>query len=199
MPAAVPADAVDVIDHGWHTDLALAADGLTGRLAVFRRVFPGLRVLVLGFGRRSFMIAPVVGPADVLIGPLPGNGAIEATGLSADPARAYADGTLARLRLDPAQRRRLDDFVWASFALDAGGAPRLIARGPTPGSLFYAARRGYSGLDTCNTWTAASLEAAGLPVSSRLDVFAGQTMARVAPLSPGGICRMREQDGADRQ
>ena len=40
-PGELPAPlSVQVVDHGWHTDLALPADGLTGGIGVFRRIFP---------------------------------------------------------------------------------------------------------------------------------------------------------------
>ena len=185
------ASTIEVIDHGWHTDLALPADGLTGRLAVFRRIFPGVRVLVVGFGRRTFMMAPVTSVADLLVGPFPGRGAILAIGLDADPVLAYADGTVARLHLDAVARGRLDAFVWRTLALDRAGAPLAIGPGPYPGSVFYATTRGYSGVETCNTWTAQASRAAGLPVSATLDVFASQTMSRLAPISRGGLCRIR--------
>ncbi len=188
---AVPdASAVEVIDHGWHTDLALPASGLVGQLAVFRRIFPGLRVLVVGFGRRTFMMAPVTSITDLLVGPFPGRGVILAIGLDADPVLAYDDGTIARLRLNAAARARLDAFVWRTLALGRDGRLLAIGAGPYSGSIFYATTRGYSGFETCNTWTAEAARAAGLPVSDTLDVFASQTMARLAPVSEGGLCRI---------
>ncbi len=182
---------VEVIDHGWHTDLALPADGLVGRLAVFRSIFPGLRVLVVGFGRRTFMMAPVQTLGDLLMGPFPGRGAVLAIGLDADPARAYGDGTIAHLGLGAAARARLDDFVWRTLASGPDGRPLAIGAGPYRGSIFYATTRGYSWLETCNTWTAQAARVAGMPVSPAFDVFASQTMRQLAPVAAGGLCRIR--------
>lgn len=47
-PAAAPPGSIYLISHGWHTDLALPTTELTGGLAVFRRIFPGARTLVIG-------------------------------------------------------------------------------------------------------------------------------------------------------
>ena len=190
MSGVSDASIVEVIDHGWHTDLALPADGLVGRLAVFRSIFPGLRVLVVGFGRRTFMMAPVQTLGDLLVGPFPGRGAVLAIGLDADPARAYGDGTIAHLGLGTAARARLDDFVWRTLALGPDGRPLAIGAGPYRGSIFYATTRGYSGLETCNTWTAQAARAAGMPVSPAFDVFASQTMRQLAPIAVGGLCRI---------
>ena len=180
-------DAVYLISHGWHTDLALPA---TGPLARFRSIFPGLVYLVIGFGRRTFLVAPVHTFADLLIGPLPGDGALEVLALNAPPDIAYGEGTLALLLPTAEQRARLDDAIWSSLQINSDGTPRAIAPGPITGSVFYASTFGYSGLYTCNSWTADMLNRAGLPVSPSLDVFAVQTMRRAAPLAQGGLCRI---------
>ncbi len=187
---------VSVVDHGWHTDLALPADGLAGPLAPFRRFFPGMRVLLVGFGRRSFMTAPARGLADYLVGPFPGDGVLLVVGLAAAPARAYADGgTIATIPLTPVERDRLDRFVADSFSRDATGRAEPIGRAPFAGGVFFAARPRYSGFETCNTWTTAALAAAGLPVRSAGVVFASQAMGRAARLAPGGMCRIADPTG----
>ncbi len=181
---------VQVVDHGWHTDLALPADGLTGGLAWFRRFFPGMRVLLVGFGKRTFMTSPARGLGDYLVGPLPGDAVLLVAGLSAAPVRAYDDGgTIATIPLAPSQRDRLDQFVWDTFAHGAGGAPEPIGSAFFAGGVFFAARPGYSGLNTCNTWTVEALRAAGLRASPFLVVFAGQAMGQAARLA-GGACRI---------
>ncbi len=194
LPVCVPrpasTDTVYVISHGWHTDLALPASGLDGGLARFRSIFPGVRVLVVGFGRRTFLVAPVTTLADLLIGPLPGNGALQVLGLNASPIAAYDRGTVAVLHPTPDQLARLDAAIWASFRTDSAGAPLAIAPGRIPGSVFYASTLGYSGLYTCNTWTADMLREAGLPIAPDLDIFAGQTIALAAPIASGGLCRI---------
>ncbi len=169
-----------MVDHGWHTDLAIPTGSLRGPMTVFRTVFPGMTVLLVGFGRRTFMTAPVTGLDDLLIGPFPGDGVLLLAGLTAPPDRAYADGTEALLPLSPDEADRLSAFLWRSFALDRQGQPRRIGPGFFPGSVFYAARPGYSGLYTCNTWTEDALHRAGVAPGPAGVVFAGQVMARIA-------------------
>ena len=192
LPACRPPDnTVTLISHGWHTDLAIPAADLTGGLARFRRVFPGLRTLVVGFGRRTFLVAPVKSWADYLIGPFPGNGALQVLALSAPPATAYDFGELAVLHPTRTEIARLDDAIWSSFARSPDGTPKRIAPGLTPGSIFFASTRAYSGLYTCNSWTADMLRRAGLTISPGLDIFAGQTMRNAAPLASGGLCAIK--------
>ncbi len=181
-PAADDHADLFVIDHGWHTDLAISADALQGPLATFRTVFPGLRVLQIGFGRRTFMTAPVTGLSDLLIGPFPGDGTLLVAGLTAPPDRAYADGHMARFHIDPAAARKLSDFVWNTFRLDDAGRPIRIADGFFPGSRFYATRTGYSGLYTCNSWTEDALHQAGIAPAAWLTILSSQVMAHLHPV-----------------
>ncbi len=176
-----------MVDHGWHTDLAIPAGSLRGPMAGFRAVFPGMTVLLVGFGRRTFMTAPVTGLGDLLIGPFPGDGVLLLAGLTAPPDRAYADGTEVLLKLSPSAAERLSAFLWRSFAPDRRGQPRRLGPGFFPGSAFYAARPGYSGLYTCNTWTEDALhQAVGAPDPGGV-MFAGQVMTRIAR-SAGAAC-----------
>ena len=183
----IPADdVVYVVSHGWHTDLGIPAAVLRGPMTRFRQTFPGMTTLMVGFGRRTVMMAPVIQLDDLLIGPFPGSGTLLVAGLTTTPDRAYGDGTMAVLRLRPGGAERLSDFVWRTFRLD-GGTPLRIADGFFPGSVFYASRVGYSGLYTCNSWADDALHAAGLLAGPSGVVFAGQVMARATRLS-GGSC-----------
>ncbi len=188
-PQPVAADTVYVIDHGWHTDLGIPAAALTGPLASFRQTFPGMTMLIAGFGRRTFMTAPVHGLEDFLVGPFPGDGALLVAGLTAPPDLAYGSGTLVRLRLPPGGAARLSDFVWSTFRVEHG-RPVMLAPGFFAGSRFYETRIGYSGLYTCNSWTEAALHAAGLPLPSPSGVvLAGQVTGPASHLA-GGACRI---------
>ncbi len=74
------------------------ADEAAGGLAVFRTIFPGAKTLMFGFGKRTFMIAPVHSMADLIIGPFPGNAAIQVSAVSVTAARAFPDLHVATLR-----------------------------------------------------------------------------------------------------
>lgn len=184
--AMPPDDAVWLVAHGWHTDLAIPAAELRGNMAFFREAYPGLRVLMVGFGKRTFMMAPVTTSGDLLIGPFPGSGTLLVVGLTAPPERAYADGTQTLLTLPPGGVERLSGFIWETLQI-ADGRPVAIGKSSFPGGVFYATRTEYSGFNTCNTWAIDALQAAGVDVSSLGVVFAGQAFARAAAVS-GGAC-----------
>lgn len=65
------AAAVTLIDRGWHVEIALPAEALTGGLAVFRDVFPGARAVAFGYGKRTFFTAKTDSLSEYLLGPFP--------------------------------------------------------------------------------------------------------------------------------
>ena len=175
-----------LVDQGWHTEIGLAADELTGPLGVFRTTFPGARVLMFGFGKRTFITARVTSLSELLLGPVPGPGAIEVVGLRVRPQDAYAS-PVEMVTLPIGGAARLSAFLWAAIGKDRAGGARLIAPGLFPGSLFYAASRRYSLTYTCNTWTADALAAAGVPMAADGVILPGSLMRQTAGLA--GICR----------
>jgi hypothetical protein len=175
---------VALVTHGWHTDIALPATEATGRLAWFRTRFPGADVLVFGYGKRTFMIAPAHTLGEWIIGPVPGPAAIEVSAIRADAATAYGASHVMTLSLPPGGASRLATFLWQSFAKDDAGNPRLIAPGNWPGSLFYAASSGYSLGHTCSTWSAQALQAASLPINPGGVIFASQIDGQARRLLP---------------
>jgi hypothetical protein len=163
-----------VVDQGWHTEIVLRAGDLVGPLAGLRVSFPGAETLVFGFGKRSFMLAEAGAVEELLLGPIPGPGVIQVRGLAASPTEAWPGRAIA-LPLPAGGLARLSAFLWEGIRAEA---PPM----PVHNSLFYEARRGYSLLYTCNTWTAEALRQAGLPVHPEGVVLARAVLAQLRPL-----------------
>ena len=174
------------VARSWHTDVGLATAELRGPLRSLGADFPGASHLVLGFGERAYWTRPDPTPADVLLALLPGPGVVLVTGLRTTPAEAVGAGDVVTLAVSAAGLDRLCDFLWATLEPTPEGAARVLARGPYPGSLFYASGRRYAAHSyTCNTWTAEALQAAGVPVEAAGVLFAGQLMGRLRRLPEG--------------
>ena len=181
-PGVQPTSVAWLVDQGWHTGIGLPAAQLGGPLAVFRDIFPGASVLMFGFGKRTFFTARVETLGELLLGPVPGPGAIQVVGLRTAPERAYTGATVVRLDLSPAGSGRLSDFLWQAIGRTHAGQPRLISRGLFPGSLFYAASHRYGPTYTCNTWSAQALRTAGLRTNPNGVVFASGLLDLAAGL-----------------
>jgi hypothetical protein len=105
------------------------------------------------------------------------------TALSVPPQSAFPPENVITLRVSARGLARLNDFISRSFEWAPGGAPRGIADGPYPGSIFYASTMQYSGMFTCNTWTAEGLQTAGLPIHAGGTLFAGELADRARAIA----------------
>ncbi len=179
-PASAGPRTAYVVRRGFHTDIGLPAVALALPLRPLAAEFPGARTLLVGFGDRSFVQSRGrrwLG--DWLLALLPGEGAMLVTGLSVAPDQAFAARDVVTLALTDMQWAGLQRFVRASFSPPAG-VPARLAEGPYEGSRFYASARTYDLLDTCNTWTAEALRAAGQDVPVDFSLFSGQVMHAAA-------------------
>ncbi len=167
---------VYVIERGWHTDIGLPAEEITGPLARLEAPFPGVRFLTFGFGERQFVVDRQTGFGAMLSALLPSRSALLATALRTIPEAAFGADNVVALRIPPAGMARIQAVIWQELDRSSDGEPLLLANGPYPGSVFYAADDTYDGLFTCNTWTAATLRAGGLPIPMLGVLFSGQVM-----------------------
>jgi len=176
-----PGPRIWLAERSWHTEIGVEVGDLGGGLVLLAREFPGAELLMFGFGKRHFLLAPEPGLAEFLAGPFPGEAALEVTGMLAPPFGALS------LSVTPAGLAGLMAALEASFA----PGPALIEARQRPARRYYVAARGYSLAYTCNTWTAELLGAAGLPVGATGVVFTRGVMAQALPLA----CRPRVARG----
>jgi uncharacterized protein (TIGR02117 family) len=176
-------DLIDVIDGGWHTEIAVPRGAIDGRLATLAAEFPGARYLVFGWGARDFYMAQNPGLADLLRAAVPGPAVMLVIPLAVPPAAYFGAAQVWPITVSRDGTVWLSQFLWESVAKDRSGAPIRAGAGPDPQSIFYAATGTYDASDTCNTWTAQALRAAGLPVTAAGVVFAGQLLDQLPPLS----------------
>ncbi|MDR3533844.1 MAG: DUF2459 domain-containing protein [Rhodopila sp.] len=167
---------VYVIERGWHTDIGLPVDEINGPLATLERTFPGVRFLTFGFGERQFLLDRRTNPGTMLAALLPSRSALLTTALSTTPEAAFGEPHVVVLHVSRAGLERIEAKIWQELEPSVDGEPAILADGPYPGSVFYAARGTYDAFDTCNTWTAATLRAGGLPMPTAGVLFVGQVM-----------------------
>lgn len=172
-----PGDAtIYVIRRDWHTDIGLPVEEITGPLAVLEKSFPGVRFLTFGFGERQFLVNRKTDFAAMVLALLPSRSALLMTALGASPEAAFGRQNVVLLHVSRPDFDRIQAAIHAEIEQTPGGEPVLLDNGPYPGSVYYAARGTYSGLYTCNSWTAATLRAGGLPMAAIGTLFAGQVM-----------------------
>ncbi|HEY0184337.1 MAG TPA: DUF2459 domain-containing protein [Rhodopila sp.] len=179
-PAAEDPDdpVIYVVQRGWHTDIGLSAEAISGPLATLKAAFPGVGAFTFGFGERQFLVTRKPSIWTMLNALLPSRSALLVTALRATPQDAFGDGDVVELHVSRAGLQRIEATLWDEFETSADGAPLRLADGPYPGSVFYAARQTYDLLFTCNSWTAETLRAGGLamPATGAGVVLSDQVM-----------------------
>jgi hypothetical protein len=170
---------VYVVGQSWHAQIGIPVEELGEDLSFYRDIFQGARVIMFGYGKKTFFTAPPETASEYILGPLPGPAVIQAVGLNVPPMEAYSPENTITLLLPPGGSRSLSAYIWNDLAKDASGKPRIVSHSTDPAGLFYAAQSRYNLLHTCNTWIADALHAAGLPISGDGVVFLGQVMTRV--------------------
>ena len=170
---------VFVIAGGWHTELGLPLDALSGPLATLKPEFPGARYLVFGWGARDYYMAQNPGIGDLLRAVASGPAAMLVIPLEISPEAFFGASNVFALPASRDGTQSLATFLWDYLVLGREGTPRRVGTGPYPQSVFFASTGTYNIGHTCNTWTAEALAVAGLPVNAAGVVFAGQVIDQV--------------------
>ena len=175
-----------VTSNGWHSGIIVAKADLPPDRLPETADFPEARFLEFGWGDAVFYPAKQVTLGKTLRAALvPTPAVVHVVGLRAEPARSFPKAEVVSLPIDDENFGRLIDFVNASF--QRAGATRATATGPGlyATSRFYPAKGSFHLFNTCNTWTARALSAAGFNVSasgtSRAEALMQQVRALVRP------------------
>lgn len=179
-----------VTSNGWHSGIVVAKADLPPGLIPETADFPEARFFAFGWGDAVFYPAQQVTLGMTLRAALvPTPAVVHVAGLKAAPARASPEAEVVSLPIDDENLGRLVAFIDAS--LERAGAARAAATGPglTATSRFYPAKGRFHLFNTCNTWTARALAAAGFDISasgaSRAEALMRQVRTLVGPQRRG--------------
>ena len=163
--SAARADAVIVVTStGWHTGIAVARADLPATAIPETADFPDAAYVEFGWGDAAYYPAAEPSLALTLKAAFPGPAVVHLAGLPDHPARTFPTIEWRAVTLTDDGLRGLIAYLDASF--DRQGARRLPASAPGLYSFsrFYPATGRFHAFNTCNTWTAGGLAAAGLAV-----------------------------------
>ena len=176
----------------WHSGIIVERAAIPAGAwppGVVERDFAGCRSLELGWGDRTYYIAPhptvLMAIRAALI---PGPSVLHIAGFAGPPQGAYPWVELVRVPCSPEEFAVLCRALGASFARDATGNAQPLGRGLYGfKSQFYAARGRYWIGNTCNTWTLREVRAGGLPtrIGPAGTLSAGAVTAEVRRLLNG--------------
>ncbi len=184
---------IHVTSNGWHTGIVVARAALPPGAVPEAADFPDAPYLEFGWGDSEYYPAPRPTLGMALRAALqPSPAVIHLVGLPAHPRDVFPTAEVVELRLSPAGFQGLVDYLDDTFARHGAERARASAPGLYRFSLFYPAKGEFHLFNTCNTWTARGLEAAGWPVQVSGTLRAEDVMAQVRRIAA------RENSGLSR-
>ena len=156
-----------IVSHGWHTSLVINREDLVELVEPLSADFDSVEFLEIGWGDRQYYQA-----ADVTMGMAlravlwPTETVLHVVGISTSPPDYFGDGAVFVLSIPEGGYRDLLVFVASSFARLSNRA--LIRLGPAlyGSGWFYEAEGRFHAGNTCNTWIAKAIAAAGYPFAN---------------------------------
>jgi uncharacterized protein (TIGR02117 family) len=158
---------VYLIHNGWHSGIVVQTSDLPPDVLPERADFPRVRSLEVGWGDRDFYMARGIGVWTSLKAAfIPTASVLHIAGFSEPVTEFFPDGDIIEFRLSAAALDRLGRYIHDS--LDRRESARAHALGPGlyGTSRFYPAIGYFHMFNTCHTWTAGALRAAGYPFSA---------------------------------
>jgi uncharacterized protein (TIGR02117 family) len=182
-----------LVSNGWHTGVVLAGADVLAETIPEVADFPNAAWVEFGWGDREYYPAESPGITmafSALFQPTPA--IMHVTGYTAEPSERYPQADIVTLGLSNGAIARLLSFIAGSFERLEGGGLMARVQASGPGlyrdSLFYPARGSFSLSNTCNTWAAKALAAAGVPVQPH-DVSTAADLMREAQAAGAVVVR----------
>jgi uncharacterized protein (TIGR02117 family) len=166
-----------VVDHGWHTAIVVRLRDVDSTIWPEASDFAGAAFVEVAWGDREFYMGErPSGWLAVKAAFFTSGSALHVAGFSAPMASYFAASDVVEV---PVSRGGLDAMTRMfhdEYQRGDDSRPIRLAPGLYGVSWFYAARSRYHLFNTCNTWVARALRAAGLEVTPAGVVTAGGVM-----------------------
>ncbi len=164
-PPDETARTVFVIQHGWHTGIAVPRTDIPEGRWPESANYPDALYLEVGWGDREFYPAPDPSARAALRAVLtPGPSVLHIVGLHDHPTRMLPFSGIIEVRVGAEGLERMIEFIAASHDRGGGRPAPAIGPGLYFDSHFYPALASFHLFNNCNTWVADALRAAGLPM-----------------------------------
>lgn len=179
VPAAAADSVVLVTSNGWHSAIGVARADLPAEAIPETADFPEATWFEFGWGDAVYYPASDPGVRDALAAAFPGRAVVHLAGLPDHPEVVFPQAERIELVLSDEAFAALAAYLAGSF--DRGDTVRapIVADGLYAFSRFYPATGRFHLFNTCNTWTARALEAAGIRIDPVGVVTAGELMSRL--------------------
>jgi len=169
-----------VLNHGWHTGLVVRRADIPSDFIPESADFPAADYLELGWGDWDYYQASDPGLWLTLKASLwPTASVLHVVGIQGPAADRFAGYEVIRLVVARDDFAKLAAYLHHSFLRTGALKTTPIASGWGSNSIFYPARGKFHLFNTCNSWMARALEAAGYTMGMVEPVTSEQLMAKI--------------------
>ncbi|HWH78475.1 MAG TPA: DUF2459 domain-containing protein [Candidatus Binatus sp.] len=173
-----------VIHDSWHAAIVLSKNDLTEQTIPELADFPTAQMIEFSWGDQDYFPNPNSGFLAAIKAALWSSGSVlHLVGFAGEMETFYHGANIVRLDLSSLAHDRLVEYIAQTFRRPGPDKPAPASAGLFPNSRFYPAARQFSLMRTCNTWVAEALSSAGLPLSPRLVITAGNLSSEIAAIS----------------
>ena len=160
---------IHIVNSGWHAGIIVPIDTVLKRNLPEALNFPDKKYLEIGWGDKAFYQTsnPSFGVAlDALLKST--SSVIHLYAFSRDIHATFKNAEIIELHIEEYNYIKLLYFIHKSLTRNADGSARLEGPGlyGKESSYFYAANGKFHLFNTCNTWVANAIQAAGMEINS---------------------------------
>ncbi len=173
-----------VMSNGWHSNIIMARPDITpGRIPEIVD-FLGAEYLEFGWGDAEYYPAKRTTFGMTMRAAFTSTPAVmHVLGSFRHPKRRYPTAEVIELAVDKAGLEKLVQFIHESFDRNRVDRAKISNPGLYANSLFYPATGRFHLGNTCNSWTARALNAAGFDVDSAAAAPASDLMLQLRQLA----------------
>lgn len=184
VPPEEPSETIFVASNGWHSAIFIQRKTLLPDTIPELVDFPDATYLGFGWGDAEYFPARDPGFLTLLSAALvPTPSVLHVTGLRTHPREVYSGDQVIALRISLPGHKRLVGYFRQSFDRGDSRRSKPVAPGLDRNSRFYRAVGEFHLFNTCNSWTARGLAAAGVPIEPGGIVTAGELMEQLGVLA----------------
>ena len=155
-----------LVSHGWHAGIVLRRTDIADKWLPVVEDFPGADYLEIGWGDRDYYHTPDAHVGLIIKAALlPTDSVLHIVGFSKTVTRYFPSSEIVSIEVSAAGFEKLMRRIAGSFAHNEAGERLPTGSGLYGNSRFYLSTERYHLFNTCNVWTARSLQTAGLAMT----------------------------------
>ena len=179
-----PSQTIFVASNGWHSAIFLPRENVLPGVLPLINDFPEAAYIGFGWGDAEYFPARDPGFTTLLSAALlPTPSVLHVTGLRQTPREAYPNDQIVTLKITRSGYSKLMAFIANSFVHNMPHNMKPIGPGLDPYSKFFRAKGEFHLFNTCNSWTARGLAAAGVAIDADGVIRAEDLMSQIQVLS----------------